>query len=84
MEEEKGEGATAWEVPKILTEMENKTLLWTAASPWRWPALEGPSGAGGLWRSRCAFPQERLTVTPERRWTAPTWAQLNSIFADFQ
>lgn len=52
MEEEKGEGATAWEVPKILTEMENKTLLWTAASPWRWPALEGPSGAGGLWRSR--------------------------------
>lgn len=40
MEEEKGEGATAWEAPKILTETKNKTLPWPEASHWRWPAWE--------------------------------------------
>lgn len=80
MEEEKGEAATAWEVPKILTETENKTLLWTAASPWRWPALEGPSGAGGLWREQVCFPSGKADCHPREKMDCPHLGTIKFYF----
>ena len=79
MEEEKEEGTEVWKVLRV-RQYPARFPCWKQSTPgWRrptrrWPASEGPSRAGCLWRGQVCFPSGTADCRSQGRtgWTACT------------